>query len=201
MCGRDALPPFYIKPVSDEGLYAYFASLVEAVGGSGLKICLYHIPPMATTGFSPALTARLATDFPGIVVAYKDSSGDWENTLSIVDAAPDISVFPGSERFLRRGLENGCAGCISATCNINPAGIRAVYDAKTSHDSSSDLDRIEARMLSVRERVEGYAPIPVMKGVLSGQYGDNRWANVRPPLLPARDQDVAALIRAQAESA
>ncbi len=195
------LPPFYIKPVSDEGLYTYFASLVEAAGGSRLKICLYHIPPMATTGFSPGLTERLAMDFPGVVIAYKDSSGDWENTLSIRGVAPDISVFPGSERFLRRGLENGCAGCISATCNINPAGIREAYDAMVSHDMSGDLDRIENRMLSIRKSVEVYAPIPVMKGVLSRQYNDDRWANVRSPLMPAPDQDVAALIRTRADFA
>lgn len=194
------LPPFYFKPVSDDGLYAYFASLVDAVGSSGLRICLYHIPPMATTGFSPDLTARLAADFPGIVVAYKDSSGDFDNTLSILGAAPGLSVFPGSERFLRAGLNNGSAGCISATCNINPSGIRQVYDLMTSHDPASDLDRIEDRMMSIRKCVEGYAPIPAMKGVLARQYNDDRWKNVRSPLLPARDRDVEALIRVQAES-
>ena len=40
----------------------------------------------------------LAADYPDTVVAYKDSSGDFDNTKAIVAAAPDISVFPGASK-------------------------------------------------------------------------------------------------------
>ena len=95
-----------------------------------------------------------------------------------------IAVFPGSETFLLPGLEKGGAGCISATCNINPGAIRRVFDIATSA-LEGDLESAGEKMLSVRKRVEGYAPIPAMKGLLARVRGDTRWANVRPPLLPA----------------
>ncbi len=38
------LPPFYYKGVSDEGLFAYYAEVIERVGSDQLRIYLYHIP-------------------------------------------------------------------------------------------------------------------------------------------------------------
>ena len=187
------LPPFFYKNASDEGIYAHFVRLIEAVDHPDLRICLYHIPPMAVVGFSPQLAGRLAADFPGTVVAYKDSSGDFENTRSVIDAAQDIAVFPGSETFLVSGLEHGGVGCISATCNINPAGIRRVYDVALGAEGG-DLESATERMLGVRKLVEGYAPIPAMKGLLARLRGDERWANVRPPLLVADGEAIQQLV-------
>ena len=157
------LPPFFFKNASDEGIFQYFVQLIETVNHPGLKICLYHIPPMAVVGFTPELAARLATTFPDVVVAYKDSSGDFENTKAVINAAPALSVFPGAETFLKPGLEAGGAGCISATCNVNPAGIRQVYDLGVGA-FDGDLDAANEAMVQFRKQVEGYAPIPAMKG-------------------------------------
>ena len=178
------LPPFFYKNASDEGLYAYFSSMVEVLNSSELKVCMYHIPPMAGIGFTPSLTGRLAKDFPEIFIAYKDSSGDFENTKGVIDAAPDIAVFPGSEHFLKEGLECGGTGCISATCNVNAAAIRHVYDVGTSA-KTGDLNRVNDEMIKFRKTVEKYGPIPAMKGMLAVKRGDERWRNVRPPILPA----------------
>jgi 4-hydroxy-tetrahydrodipicolinate synthase len=178
------LPPFFYKNASDDGLYAYFVRLVETVNSPELRICMYHIPPLAGIGFSPALAGRLAQDFPDIFVAYKDSSGDFENTKAVIGAAPDVAVFPGSELFLKEGLEHGGMGCISATCNVNPAAIRSVYDVGIGAESG-DLEKINNEMVTFRKMVEGYAPIPAMKGLLAEKRGDSRWRNVRPPIMPA----------------
>ncbi|WP_050932175.1 dihydrodipicolinate synthase family protein, partial [Aestuariivita boseongensis] len=123
------LPPYYY-PTSEDGLYTYFARLIDGVGSDELRVCLYHIPQMSGVAISPALTARLNEAFPDTVVAYKDSGGDWENTKAVIDAAPGVSVFPASEAHLIHGLDLGAAGCISATCNSNPSVIRAYYDAR-----------------------------------------------------------------------
>ena len=154
---------------------------------------MYHIPQMAGIGFSPGLAQRLATNFPEIVVAYKDSFGDFENTKNIIAAAPNIAVFTGSETFLRAGMENGGAGCISATCNVNAAAIRHVYDVAIG-DAKGDLTEVNDQLVAFRKHIEGYAPIPAMKGLLAEKRGDPRWRNVRPPLLPASEADTAALI-------
>ena len=80
------LPPFFYKNASDDGLYAYFTRLVDVVNSPDLKICMYHIPPMAGIGFTPALAGRLANDYPDVFIAYKDSSGDFENTKAVIAA-------------------------------------------------------------------------------------------------------------------
>ncbi len=189
------LPPFFYKNASDDGLYAYFVRLIDSVNRNDLKICMYHIPPLAGIGFSPELAGRLASDFPDTIVAYKDSSGDFENTKKVIAAAPDIAVFPGSETFLRQGMENGGMGCISATCNVNPAGIRNVFDVMTGAKDGS-LDHLNNEMVGVRKNVEVYAPISAMKGLLAEKRGDARWRNVRPPLLPASENQTYELITA-----
>lgn len=195
--GVMTLPPFFYKNASDEGLYAYVVQLIEMINHPDLKICLYNIPPMAVIGFSPELTGRLAKEFPDVIVAYKDSSGDFENTKAIIQAAPNISVFPGSETFLRAGYEEGGAGCISATCNVNPANIRHVYDV-VSGAKQGDLDQLDTDMVAFRKTVEGFGPIPAMKGLLAQQHGDSRWRNVRPPLLPTSEAKTRELTEALA---
>ncbi len=187
------LPPFFYKNASDDGLYAYFAKLIKAMNSYDLKICMYHIPPLAGIGFTPELAGRLANDFPNIIVAYKDSSGDFENTKKVIAAAPGIAVFPGSETFLREGMENGGMGCISATCNVNPAGIRNVFDVITSAKDGS-LNHLNDEMVALRKHVEEYGPIPAMKGLLAEKRGDARWRNVRPPILASREKDTRKLL-------
>jgi 4-hydroxy-tetrahydrodipicolinate synthase len=193
------LPPFFYKNASDDGLYAYFVRLIETVNLPEFKICMYHIPPLAGIGFTPSLAGRLATDYPDVFVAYKDSSGDFENTKAVIDAAPGIAVFPGSEHFLKAGLEHGGMGCISATCNINPAAIRHVYDVGTGA-KEGDLEQLNAEMVTFRKSVEGYAPIPAMKGLLAVKRGDSRWRNVRQPLLPASEASTEELLKTLGDS-
>ncbi len=190
--GVMTLPPFFFKNASDDGLYAYFDRLINSIDNPGMRICLYNIPPVAVVGFSPALTGRLAADFPDIVVAYKDSSGDFDNTRAVIQAAPSLSVFPGAETFLKDGVASGGAGCISATCNINPAAIRGVYDLAVG-DADGDLVAANDAMVRFRKNIEGYAPIPAMKGLLAEKRGDQRWRNVRPPLLAASVDQTSAL--------
>ena len=188
------LPPFYYKNATDQGQFTYFARLIDTLSSSLLKICLYHIPPMTGMGFSPALTRKLSVAFPETVVAYKDSSGQIEHLLSIRSSAPSLSVFPGSEFYLKKGLENGCAGCISATCNINAPAIRDVYDI-FSGDKPGDIgEERNAKILDLRRKVDAYSPIAVMKGYLAHKWQEERWRNVRPPLLAATDQEIASLL-------
>ncbi len=123
------LPPFYYKNVSDEGLYRSYASVIEKVGDARLRIYLYHIPPVAQVGISLALIERLLKAYPGTVAGIKDSSGDWSNTKSMLDAfgAGGFDVFVGSESFLLANMRSGGVGCISATANVNPGPIDRLF--------------------------------------------------------------------------
>ena len=80
------LPPFYYKDVSEEGLYRYFSEVVQRVGDARLRIYLYHIPPVAIVGITPKLVERLLKAYPNAIAGMKDSSGDWNNTKTFLDA-------------------------------------------------------------------------------------------------------------------
>src|SRR5881398_3752300 len=128
------LPPFYYKDLSEEGLYRYFSEVVQRAGDTRLKIYLYHIPPVAIVGITPKLVERLLKAYPNTIAGMKDSSGDWNNTKTFLDAfaetaraARSFDVFVGSESFLLANMRHGGAGTISATANVNPAAIYELY--------------------------------------------------------------------------
>ena len=173
------LPPFYFKDVSEDGIYRYFAELINAVGDDA-RIFLYHIPPVAIVGIPPALAARLHADFPDQVVGIKDSSGDWENTQQLFEI-DGLIVYPGSELPLIDALELGGPGCISATANLNMSEIARVvelYDQGGIDAAREQQERISATRLTIQH----YGPIPAQKRLLAMRTGDERWVNVRPPL-------------------
>jgi 4-hydroxy-tetrahydrodipicolinate synthase len=189
--GTLMLPPFYYKDVSDDGLYASFAEVIEQVGSNDLRIYLYHIPPIAHVGFSPQLVERLVKDFPETVVGIKDSSADWNNTNALHNLGlDDFRVFAGSETFLLQNMRAGGAGCISATANINPAAIHRLY----ADWQSTTADDMQRRLDAIRGIVQGYPIIPALKATIAGFSNDPQWAAVRPPLIPLdRDQRLALI--------
>ena len=173
------LPPFYYKGVSDDGLYASFAEVVERVGDVRLRVYLYHIPPVAQVGISPALVERLVSSWPESIVGIKDSSGDWQNTQALhALGLDDFRVFVGSETFLLRNMRAGGAGCISATANVNPAAI-AELAARWQDDDAADR---QLALDALRAIVQRQPMIPALKAIVA-HYADNpEWRRVRPPL-------------------
>ncbi len=187
------LPPFYFKDVSKDGIYRHFAELIAKIGDDA-RIFLYHIPPIAVVGISPALAARLHADFPEQVVGIKDSSGDWDNTRQLFEI-DGLIVYPGSELPLIDALDLGGPGCISATANIN---MREIAKVVTLYDQG-DLDaaRLQQQAISkTRLAIQDYGPIPAQKRLLAIETGDARWANVRPPLDPLSEEQGDALLAA-----
>ena len=178
--GTLMLPPFYYKGVSDDGIYANFADVIERVGSSDLRIYLYHIPPIAQVGFTPELIERLITDYPDTIVGIKDSSGDWDNTQAMLDRRWDnFRIFVGSESFLLENMRNGGAGCISATANVNPAAIDHLYE----HWQADNADAIQQKLNDIRDAVMAYPMIAALKATVAEFSGDNAWRTVRPPLV------------------
>jgi len=184
------LPPFYYKKIPDDGLFAFTARLIEGCGGRAPRIMLYHIPPVAMVGWSAELIARLHEAFPGLIAGMKDSSGDAEHTLRMIEAFPDLAVFPGAEVYLLRALRAGAAGCISASANINAAGIRQLYDRWQGPDAES----LQAELNAVRKAAEARGMIPSLKAILAERYHDPDWRAVRPPLLALPEAARAELL-------
>ena len=192
--GVMTLPPFYFKDVCEDGLYHYFAQLIAAIGPRA-RIYLYHIPPIAIVGVPPALVARLLAQFPEQIVGIKDSSGDWNNTRALLDI-DGLVVYPGSEIPLLEALELGAPGCITATANVNAGAIAKVMDLYDQGDVAAQA--LHETVISLRQTLQEYSPIPAQKRLLAIATGDSRWANVRPPLTAmseATGSDLATLLK------
>ena len=192
------LPPFYFKGVSDEGLYAYYSEVIERVGNANLKVYLYHIPAVSQVPITLNLIAMLRKRYPDTVVGVKDSSGVWDNTKAMIDnfAKDGFDVFPGSELPLTQALAIGGVGCISATANVNPAGIHAVYSARGTPEGAM----LQARADVIRKIFQALVMIPAMKRVAAEFSGQPEWKTVRPPLT-ALDEGAAQNLLAQLRDA
>ena len=179
--GTLMLPPFYYKGVSDEGLYRNYATIINAIASEQLRIYLYHIPQVTQVGITYSLIEHLLRDFPANIAGIKDSSGDWNNTLGMLEQfqPQGFDVFAGSEPFLLQTLRHGGAGCISATANVNAKAISHLYT--TWQEDSAD--RQQAALNVVRGIFQKLPMIPAMKSVIAAQNQDPEWATLRPPLV------------------
>lgn len=205
------LPPFYYKGVTEEGLYRYFSEVVQRVGDTRLKIYLYHIPPVAVVGITPKLVERLLKAYPTAIAGMKDSSGDWNNTKTFLDAfagagspsSSDFDVFVGSDSFLLANMRNGGVGTISATANVNPAAIYKLYaecrrmqTSEIGPQTSSDLEALQAQLNVVRavfSSREFPSMIAALKQAIALYRNDPDWARVRPPLVEFAQEQVKLL--------
>lgn len=186
------LPPFYYKGVSEDGLYRSYAEVIERVGDPNLRIYLYHIPQVSGVGVPLAVIERLFREYPSMVAGIKDSAGDWAHTKTLLDAfrGTGFDVFVGSESFLLANMQNGGAGCISATANVNPAAIDELYRRWNEPDAVSRQEALN----EVRSIVGQHDMIASLKAVIAHFTNHPDWGNVRPPLDRLAPQQSADLI-------
>src|SRR4029077_18016503 len=187
------LPPFYYKDINEEGLYRYFSEVVQRVGDARLRIYLYHIPPVAIVGITPKLVERLLKAYPDAIAGMKDSSGDWNNTKTFLDAftetasaARTFDVFVGSESLLLANMRHGGAGTISATANVNPAAIHKLYNQWKSAYVTDNADQQQSKLNVVREVFSNKkfpSMIAALKQAIAIYANDPEWTRVRPPLV------------------
>ncbi len=185
------LPPFYYKGVSDEGLFRYFAQVIDAVADDRLRIYVYHIPPVSGVPITLPLIERLLKTFPGIIAGTKDSSGDWANTSAMLERfqPQGFDVFAGSENFLLATMRSGGAGCITATGNVNPSAIVRLYQTWHNPDADEQQKRLDAQRAAFAQ----FPMIPAMKSAIALKTGRRDWIHVRPPLVELSDAQRTSL--------
>jgi len=182
-------PPFFFKNVSDAGVESFYDEVIDRVGDDKLRVLLYHFPQTVGVSISAALARKIKTKHTSTIVGYKDSSGDWQNSLGVVQACPDLDVFVGTEARLVALAEAGGAGCISATANVQPDLIRALLN---------DIGRPEAAqrqqvVAAVRGALEKVPLVSGVKALLAQIHGAPQWSRPRPPLMPLNDEQSATL--------
>jgi 4-hydroxy-tetrahydrodipicolinate synthase len=175
-------PPFYFKGVDDEGVFRWYARLVERLGSRARDMLLYNIPSLTGVALSVPLVTRLAEAFPGVVTGVKDSSGDWAFTRSLLAAHADrLAILVGDERHLAGAVRLGGAGSICGLANLCPA---ALLPLATEGQDDPRIDRLV-------DEIGRLPVIPAVKALIARQTGVRSWAEVRPPLLPLAAEMVA----------
>ncbi|SMQ69092.1 4-hydroxy-tetrahydrodipicolinate synthase [Devosia lucknowensis] len=187
------LPPFYYKGVSDEGLFRFYAELVEGVGSDDLRVILYHIPPIAQIGISIELTARLREAFPGVFIGVKDSSGKIESMRAFAEAFDDFSVLAGADPFMLPLLKSGGAGCITSSSNLIGKHLRVVFDNWFDESRESTVDAAQARINAWRDLSNAYVQLPTIKAMLARRRNHDGWTRVRPPLVELTADEIATV--------
>ncbi len=178
------LPPFYNKNVSDDGVFASYARIIEGVADDRLRIVLYNFPQQSGVPLGLDLVARLIAAYPGIVAGVKDSTGKLENALGYCGLGGDFAVMVGSDPLFAQVLQAGGAGCITAVSNLCAPDLRVVYDAWNDPSRAAELARAQARLEGWREVSMAFGPqLPAIKALLARRDGDAGWNRLRPPLM------------------
>jgi 4-hydroxy-tetrahydrodipicolinate synthase len=189
--GVVVLPPYYYRKVSDDGLFAWFSQVLQAVP-QGSACFGYHIPPITGVGFSFDLLARLKETYPDRFAGIKDSSADLDHALRIGEEfGNDLLILNGTDRLFSQALLAGASGCITALGNVFSPELRQVWEA---HKCGKQDQAAQARLNTARAVSESYPPAPpLLKMLVAGWYGFPYWP-VRPPLLPMTDDNARAAL-------
>lgn len=127
LLGVDAalvIVPYYNRP-SQEGLFRYFRAVAEQVD---LPIIIYNIPGRTATNMAPETMARLRAACRNII-GVKESNKDFEHTSKVLHTCGrDFLVYSGIELLCYPMLAIGGVGHVSATANILPREVAALYD-------------------------------------------------------------------------
>jgi 4-hydroxy-tetrahydrodipicolinate synthase len=187
------LPPFYYKGVTDEGLYAAFARVIEGVADPRLQVVLYHIPQMSGIAISHDLIDRLRVAFPQTVVGIKDSAGKLDNMAAMIARFPGFSVLAGADPLLLPLMQIGGAGSITATSNLVGRELALVYRAANDPAQTAAVAQAQTRIEAFRNLSNSYVQLPAIKGMIRYQTGDAGWSRMRPPLIDLSDAERADL--------
>ena len=171
------MPPAYYKNNTDKGIYLFFKSIIKET--PKIKIILYNFEKLSGYLFSEKIIKKLKKDFPKNIIGVKDSSYNLYEKLRL----DDFLIFPGSESKLLKGLELGCAGCISAITNVTHSLARKVFD----DFQKSNPQTVNEKLISVRQTFDNFNLISSLHSFLSEN--DKMYLNLLPPLIPLTKEE------------
>ena len=163
------MPPAYYK-YGDIEVIEFYTRIIESI--PDCEIILYNFEKLCGYKFSMECVEELVKKFPDQIVGVKDSSYNLFENLKL----KNFSIFPGSELKLLKGLELGCSGIITATCNVTAAISRKVYDDFYSEKKQS----VNQKLCDVRRVFDKYNLISGLHSFFSHE--DVIYKNILPPL-------------------
>jgi 4-hydroxy-tetrahydrodipicolinate synthase len=185
--GADALllvTPYYNKP-GQAGVLHHFQ---QVVGATGTPVILYDVPGRTGTQIGMDTYAQVKSD---TVVAVKDAVGDFARGVELRELG--YAVYSGDDVANLAWLAHGASGVISVVGHAAGRPIRSMIEDFLDGNTAAALKTYQ-RLLPATAAIMGvpnYGATTAkaclqLLGVL-----DNR--NVRGPLVPLTDDEVAAL--------
>ena len=176
------MPPAYYK-YDDNDVINFYSKIVESIPES--EIILYNFEKLCGYKFSVECVEKLVKRFPTQIIGVKDSSYNLFENLKL----ENFSILPGSESKLLKGLELGCTGIITATCNATAELARKVYDDFISQNDQT----VNQKLCDVRSSFEKYNLISGLHTYF-GKYNQS-YMNLLPPLNTLNSLDENELIK------
>jgi len=163
------MPPAFYK-YEDSDVINFYTKIIEAI--PECEIILYNFEKLCGYKFSVSCVERLAKRFPKQIIGVKDSSYNLFEKLKL----DNFSILPGSESKLLKGLELGCSGIITATCNVTASLARKVYDDFFDGNEQT----VNQKLCDVRASFESYNLISGLHFYYSKK--EDMYKNILPPL-------------------
>jgi 4-hydroxy-tetrahydrodipicolinate synthase len=175
------MPPAFYK-YSDHNVISFYSKIIDAY--PECEIVLYNFEKLCGYKFTVECVQELVKLFPEQIIGVKDSSYNLFENLEI----DNFSILPGSESKLLKGLELGCSGIITATCNVTSALARKVYDDFFDKKEQT----VNQKLCDVRNTFEKYNLISGLHTYYSKN--DLIYKNVLPPLSILNSKEEKELI-------
>ncbi len=179
--------PYYNKP-TQEGLYAHFRAIAEAV--DGLPVVIYNVPGRTSSNISAETTLRLARDVENIV-AVKEASGNLSQIMEILRGRPEgFRVISGDDALTLALIALGGDGLISVASNEAPEMMARLNDLALA-GNWDEARALHYRLLPLMEAnfIES-SPGPVKAAMaLMGLLEEN----LRLPLVPVQEKTRARM--------
>ena len=179
--------PYYNKP-TQEGLYAHFRAISEAI--DGLPVVIYNVPGRTSSNISAETTLRLARDCENIV-AVKEASGNLSQIMEILRSRPEgFRVISGDDALTLAMIALGGDGLISVASNEAPEMMSRLNDLALA-GNWDEARALHYRLLPLMEAnfIES-SPGPVKAAMaLMGLIEEN----LRLPLVPVQEKTRARM--------
>ena len=184
------LPPFYYKPITNNGLFLWYQTLHEKLASRKIKIYFYNFPQMTGLTIPIEVIEKLHNQWPNRFSGIKDSSGNLDYCRAL-SKNKNFKVFPSSEVSILEANLSNFSGCISATANQT-----LFLSSKAWATKNKNIDDLIARIKSLREEISKDSFIPSIKFLVSARTKNEDWKNLLPPfnsLSEARQRDLISL--------
>ena len=188
--GSLMLPPFFLKGISEEGVIASYAQVLDGVADLKPRLYLYHIPQISGVGLTHHVIRTLKHRYPESIVGVKDSGCDTAFSLGLAEAfMHQLTIYVGNEPDLPALGRLGSKGAVSGLANFMPRLVHRLVLSPDAPETPAERERVLA-LLGVLTR---YALLPAIKGMMSILSGDPAWMRVRPPLMALTDTEFTQL--------